>query len=153
MPSVLPPLTCTDDRTPGSYKCQKNCVICREHMVERTTFDSHTTGEVFQCRQAISCDDCNLIYLLYCSKCKQSQYVGETQNTLKTRFYLHRSHILKNTGTHVTKHFNSKNHTLQDMRCMPIEKLRTNNREHRQRRERFWQHKLKTFFPEGLNTV
>ncbi|KAL8576353.1 hypothetical protein ACOMHN_048920 [Nucella lapillus] len=28
------------------------------------------------------------------------QYVEETKNALKTRFYLHRSHIVKNVGTY-----------------------------------------------------
>ena len=152
MPSVLPPNT-PRDQQPGSHKCDKTCVICREHLINATTFSSDTTSETFTIRHFMTCTSTNIIYLLFCRKCQGAQYIGETQNTLKTRFYLHRSHITKNTGTHVTQHFNSDNHTLQDMQCLPIEQVHSYHHHTRHRREQFWIQKLKTSHPFGLNTL
>ena len=47
----------------------------------------------------------SLLLLIYR---RNSQYVGETKNALKTRFFVHRSHIRKNTGTLVSRHFNQQ---------------------------------------------
>ena len=91
-----------------------------------------------------SCDTKNVIYLISCQKCGKAQYVGQTQNSLRERFYLHRSHIGKNVGTPLTIHFNQSNHTLEDMRC----NCSLNDR---LKRENFWISKLKTMLPHGLN--
>ena len=91
--------------------------------------------------------------MLFCSKCPQTQYIGETKNTLKQRFCQHRSNINKNTGTLVTQHFNQHDHSLSDLRCIAIEKQHTLNHNSRLRRETFWMHKLKTVTPQGLNTL
>eukprot|EP00745_Piridium_sociabile_P022976 TRINITY_DN35811_c0_g1_i2.p1 TRINITY_DN35811_c0_g1~~TRINITY_DN35811_c0_g1_i2.p1 ORF type:complete len:584 (-),score=113.49 TRINITY_DN35811_c0_g1_i2:126-1877(-) len=153
MPSALPSPQLQSDVT-GSHKCKNQCVICREHLVECQTFQSNQTGEVFSLRKSMSCNTTNIVYMLFCAKCHTgAQYVGETKNSLKTRFYLHRTHIKQNTGTHVTKHFNNTGHTLQDMRCIPIEIVHTNNLTLRLKRELFWIHKLKTTFPFGLNAA
>lgn len=150
MPSSLPPFQ-SQDENPGVFKC-KGCVICREHLVEAKQFKSSTTGETVSIRHTLTCQSTNIIYVLFCSKCQNTQYVGETRNSLRTRFYLHRSDILKNKGTHVTEHFNSRNHSLQDMRCLPFEKVLSNSHEHRSKREKFWIRKLHTEWPNGLNT-
>ena len=55
-------------------------------------------------------------------KCPQTQYIGETKNTLKQRFYQHRSNINKNTGTLVTQHLNQHDYSLSDFRCIITEK-------------------------------
>ena len=111
------------------------------------------TKETFTIRHTLTCETENIIYMLYCDKCNHSQYVGETKNKLKTRFYQHRSNINKNTGTLVTKHFNQTGHSLNDMKCIAIEKVHTDNLKRRLQRERFWISKLKTSTPEGLNTI
>ena len=149
MPTILP--TTTSPEEAGSSTCEKNCVLCREHLVNATHFASDVTGETFTIRDRLSCSSQNVIYLMYCAKCKGAQYVGETVNTLKIRFALHRSHIKQNTGTHVTTHYNTAPHTRQDMRVVPIEQVRVTSTTVRQRRERFWAHKLRTIWPEGLN--
>ena len=152
MPSALPQVGPTLEQT-GVVRCGDGCVICREHLVEGRFFSSSTTGERFTVRHSMNCRSSNIIYLLYCQHCHGAQYVGETKNTLRTRFYLHRSHISKNMGTHVTKHFNSQGHTLQDMKCMPIEQILSDSHAHRHKREQFWICKLKTRHPQGLNTL
>ncbi|XP_070203199.1 uncharacterized protein [Littorina saxatilis] len=94
MPTVLPPAL-TVDSDSGVAKCGKTCIICKEHLTETKTFTSASTREHFEVRHRMSCTSSNIIYTLYCNKCDHAQYIGETKNSLKTRFYLHRSHIPK----------------------------------------------------------
>ena len=144
MPSALPT---PDDKNPGSVWCcnmestdsttkkcdqgTRRCIICANHLVETTTFHSHTTGEKFTLRHRMSCTTKNVIYLLFCNKCAHTQYVGETKNMLKTRCYLHRSHIGNNVGTLVTRHFNLHDHSVNDMQCLFIENVYSNRLQHR----------------------
>ena len=114
-----------------------NYIICTSHLVETSTFNSSTTKESFQNRHRLTCQSSNIVYLLYCHTCQQSQYVGETKNTLKTRFYQHRSNINRNTGTLVTKHFNQTDHSIHNMKCVVLEKVHSEKRKDRLRREAF----------------
>jgi hypothetical protein len=152
MPSVLPEPT-NDQDDPGCFPCNKSrCVICTKHLVQTSQFTSAITSETFTIRQKMTCETPNIIYLLFCSKCKKSQYIGETKNSLKQRFYQHRSNININTGTLVTLHFNQVDHSLDDMRCIVIEKVYSQIHSRRLAREAFWVSKLKTLSPYGLNT-
>ena len=149
MPSILPN---PPDDIPGTSKCKRRqCVICSEHLVVTDTFQSCKTKEVFTLRHTFTCDSSNIVYLLFCTKCRGTQYVGQTENSLRQRFYLHRSDIRANRGTLVTKHFNSPDHTLHDVRCLPIEKVHSNLLSKRLEREWFWMKKLDTITPSGLN--
>ena len=154
MPSRLPVVR---DPSPGCFKCSKKCIICSEHLVEGNTFNSQMTGETFTIRDKVSCDTSSVVYLLYCDKhCPNSQYVGRTKNTLRQRFYVHRTYINKNSGTqktHVTEHFNQPGHTLSNLKCLVIEKVYSQDIGDMERRESFWMKKLKTVFPNGLNTL
>ena len=156
MPSILPIKLNTV--SPGSYKCDKECILCREHFVEQTTFSSDRTGETFTIRHHMTCLTENVIYLLFCSKCKCKQYVGESKNTMRIRFAGHRSDIKlkqKKTGKipYIIEHFSSPGHSLQDMRALPIEQVCHNETAFRKSRERFWYTKLRTVYPEGLNEL
>ena len=91
--------------------------VCQQHLVETGSFRSERTGEVFTIRHKMTCDSSNIVYLLYCDTCRHTQYIGETKNSLRTRFYQHRSNINTNTGTHVTRHFNSQ---LQTCVCVCV---------------------------------
>ena len=55
------------------------------------------------------------------------------KNTLKTRFYQHRSNINKNTGTLVTKHFNQTDHSIHNMKCVVVETVHSEKRDDRLR--------------------
>ena len=153
MQSQLPRVILKDSQT-GCHTCTKQrCIICKDHLAVGSTFTSDQTAELFTIRENMTCTTTGIIYLLYCTKCKGCQYVGETQNSLKTRFYLHRSNVNKNTGTHITRHFNQTDHSLEDLRCTIIEKVFNNNLSQRLKREKFWIRKLKTVHPFGLNSV
>ena len=149
MPTKLP---APSDAVAGNFKCERSkCLICQQHLVETGSFKSERTGERFTIRHRMTCDSSNIVYLLYCDTCSNTQYIGETKNSLRTRFYQHRSNINTNTGTHVTRHFNLQNHTLSNMKCLAIERVHTDDTEKRQERESFWIRKMKTLFPLGLN--
>ena len=128
-------------------------MLCNKQLIQTQTFQSSQTKEVFTIRHRLTCETTNVIYLLFCDKCDHCQYVGETQNKLKTRFYLHRSQIKQNAGTLVTKHFNSPGHALENMKAIAIEKVFSECLEARLKRENFWKKKLKTLTPFGLNTL
>ena len=84
MPSILPRRTMFS--SVGSHKCSaKRCVVCRVHLVECNSFTSDQTGETFHIRDSMYCKSTHVIYLLYCAKCKDQQYVGETGQTLTAR--------------------------------------------------------------------
>ena len=153
MPSILPPVA-NRDANPGCFPCNKSkCVVCSDHIVQTTTFRSNVTSESFTIRTSMNCETKNVVYLLFCSKCNKTQYIGETKNKLKQRFYLHRSNINKNTGTLVTQHFNQPHHTLQNMKCIAIEKIRSDSHTIRIARETFWIFKMQTLTPLGLNSI
>ena len=48
-------------------------------------------------------------------------------------------------------HYNSLNHTINHLSVTPIEILTTNNIFNRRSREYYWQLRLGTIFPKGLN--
>ena len=127
-------------------------MTCKQHLTQGTTFHADRTGENFTIRDHHTCQTSNIIYLLYCNICQNAQYVGETQNALSKRMYLHRSNINKNTGTHVTRHFNQPGHSLSNVKVQVIEKVFKNTKEARLTRERFWIRKLNTIWPLGLNS-
>eukprot|EP00745_Piridium_sociabile_P005366 TRINITY_DN13285_c0_g1_i1.p1 TRINITY_DN13285_c0_g1~~TRINITY_DN13285_c0_g1_i1.p1 ORF type:complete len:744 (-),score=124.94 TRINITY_DN13285_c0_g1_i1:151-2382(-) len=150
MPSCLPPPQ--EDEDPGCVKCTKRCTICDQHLVETASFRSNQTGETFTIRRRFSCTTTNLVYLLFCDTCPNAQYVGQTKNTLYTRFTQHRSDIRRETGTLVTQHFGQPSHTLSNLKCVVIERVNSDTVTARLKRESFWMCKLKTVTPDGLNT-
>ena len=153
MPTNLPDKP--DPRPPGNHTCgATRCVMCRKHLVTDNHFTSHQTGETFSHRHAFSCTSSNIIYVLWCNKCQHSQYVGETQNSIKKRFYKHYEDIRGDSGTLVTQHFNQADHGLPDLKCMVIEQILSPAADvrGRRRREYFWMTKLRTIYPLGLNS-
>jgi hypothetical protein len=153
MPSTLPPIP--DPRPSGCYTCAATrCVMCHTHLVSGNSFTSHQTGETFHHRHVFSCTSSNIVYLLWCSKCPNSQYVGETKTPLKQRFYKHYDDIRQDKGTHVTRHFNQPGHSVDNVKCMVIEQnlSHPDNTAQRRRREFFWMTKLRTIYPLGLNS-
>jgi hypothetical protein len=153
MPSCLPEEK--DRRPPGVQKCTATrCTMCTKHLVEGTTFTSHQTGETFQYRHPLTCSSANVIYVLWCDLCWNTQYVGETMTPLKKRFYQHYQDIRTNKGTLVTRHFNLPGHGLDNLRVVPVEKVlcAPENHTRRLQRETFWMNKMRTIYPLGLNT-
>ena len=82
------------------------------------------TQERFKIRDTLNCESHNIIYLLSCDKFYKSQYLGQTKLSMRLRFDQHRSDIRHHSRKESleTKHFNSFGHTLNNMKCLVIEK-------------------------------
>lgn len=108
------------------------------------------TEETFQNKTRGSLKTTNCVYLIYCTACK-SQYVGETGNSVSTRFTQHRYNIIrkKKADTHLVKHFIA--HGWDSLRTTVIESNTEWNVSQRRHKERVWIARLGTRTPGGLN--
>ena len=172
-PSVQPPgkAGCRKYSAKRCHKCSaKRCITCKMHLEHTVRFCSGRTRATFRIRDVVTCKSANLVYLLDCNRCRDVQYVGETKQTLRKRLYGHRSKInaRPSTGNPVSKtapkeametlvarHFQGPGHSIGDLRVTIIELIHhhqgRDSTYYRKKRERFWRHKLKTKYPDGLN--
>jgi hypothetical protein len=81
--------------------------------------------------------------------------VGETGRPLRDRLADHRSAIRLKKNTPIAAHFNSKDHSINNLTALAIEKIPDNifSIRTRKQREQFWQEKLGTIHPLGLNAL
>ena len=122
----------------GMFRCTSRCVTCQEHILESDSFKSHSTGAHHKIRGHITCSTYNIIYLISCRICG-IQYIGETKNSLKKRFYGHRSTVKTHKlDTPVGQHFNLPNHSISDMILQGIEALANRRESVRISREKIW---------------
>lgn len=131
----------------------RNCYTCRlGHSSDGSSFKSEVYKTSFIINQIVTCASSNIIYLITCQCCKM-QYVGETGRSLRQRLTDHRSYIKTKKQTPIGIHFNLTGHTFSDLKATIIEQLPTgeNSTLIRKQREEFWQNKLGTKFPQGLN--
>ena len=104
----------------------------------------------------MNCGTKNIIYLISCRKCAV-QYVGETSQTLRSRFNNHRNRLKQLCSLYLYHHFNSDSHTLDDISIMPIEEVVLEPGDSmtlpskRLQREEFWYRELCSVYPYGLN--
>ena len=137
------------------YGCdQPRCITCRYHANGSNHFQSENNKTQYKLKDKIYCKSTNLVYLITCRLCKK-QYVGETGRTLRDRLNDHRSAIKNNKKTPIAIHFNMLNHSVLDLSIMPIELIKNNNSSAatRRLREQYWQLKLNTLFPYGINNL
>ncbi|XP_033624413.1 uncharacterized protein LOC117287905 [Asterias rubens] len=145
-----------DPRPQGTFQCSSdtsNCVICSVHIKQSTFFKSNKKDTQIEHKTIghITCTTTNLVYLISCKKCGL-QYVGQTKNTLKKRFYKHRSTVNGKKDT-IGEHFSQSDHSITDMILQGIEALglRGNTRKVRTEEETKWKKRLNTITPSGLN--
>ena len=89
-------------------------------------------------REKFTCDSNKIIHLIPCTKCKNVQYVGQIDQRLRDRFYLHCSDIGLNRSTPLTCHSNENGRTLGNMQCSIIERVFGTTKQDREYREAFW---------------
>ena len=81
------------------------------------------------------------------------QYVGQTHQLLSMRMNSHKFNIRNmddpNFSSNVAIHFSSDEHSVEDFRFMPIDRVSDNMQ--RLLRETYWIHMLDTLYPKGLN--
>ena len=152
--------------TPGCRGCHadKRCQCCKV-ITEATSFTSTTTGRTFQIRaNDLHCNSTGIVYLLECKKC-QIQNVGSTAPRFRLRVNNYRDKHREfcrrkaagtlNRGTKVAQaelhaHFQQPDHNgFADFSFKLIDSAK--NEADLRQRESFWQYKLATFSPQGLN--
>ena len=104
--------------------------ICKNFLITDNKFRYTATGNVSFIKGNLSCDSCNVVYLIACSNCTE-QYVGSAIN-FKQRFRIRKSDIKTNKDCCGTaRHFNSKccspNNILAYLKVQIIEQVFNNN--------------------------
>ena len=152
-------LPCYNTTGEGSKTCgSKRCKVCP--FIECTeTFENSSGTETYKIKcDTLDCNSENVVYLITCKTCSK-QYVGSTITKFRTRFNNYKMADKYYNGDKRDKvkqllfheHFSQSDHhrvddwsvTLIDQAC---------NKATVRRKESFWQYKLDTFIPKGLNT-
>ena len=123
-------------------------------MSESDSFYSHATSKEYKTNFSFNCDSSGVVYLFDCVVCGV-QYVGSTNTPFRLRFNNYKACYRKfRSGSSVPqmdffRHFSEEGHHgfVEDIRVTIIDRLIGRDRT----RESFWQHKLDTFTPRGLN--
>ena len=144
-----------------SSKCapcnkSKRCQVC-QFLTECTTFSDRGKNVSFEIRNGnFNCDSSNVVYLIECKTCSM-QYIGSTTTKFRTRLNNYKSSFRKYVSgkkslpqEHFHKHFSAEGHNgIDDWAIKIIDQAE--NEISLRRRESFWQYKLQTFSPLGLN--
>ena len=142
------------DRTGKSEGCEgKRCGVC-PFIKTTSEFDSKT-GQRFAIRDfKLNCNSKNVVYLLSCKSCG-IQYVGSCTTKFRLRFNNYKScnsrHLTKTVPQqNLHNHFDLLNHKgMSDFEFTLIDQ--GSDEKSVRKKERFWQYKLQTFLPNGLN--
>ena len=119
------------------YKCNRfRCNICPYVKEQKTVHATHTNHKV-HLNKHYNCTTSNIVYIIQCKKDKcKDQYIGQTQNSLSSRFldhlgYCRREEISKATGAH----FNKPGHSMADMTISVLEQVSEKDTFYRECRE------------------
>ena len=109
------------------------CKIC-SIMMKEVNIEEKTVGRV-----KIGCKTANVVYGVYCVKCKRVVYVGETGTSLYSRVQNHLSSIRCNRlELPVARHFSVDCHDVRDMRVVGLERVWRSDVFYRRQREMRW---------------
>jgi hypothetical protein len=144
-----PEKTTQEETNNGSTKCPKKCITCK-YMKITKTFESMQNHQTYNIGCTIDCQTENVVYLIECRKCPL-QYVGETKNSINYHLIRHRASHKARKEEPVAEHFNSHEHTINDLTITGIEKIINKRDSTRSKRESFWIDTLDTLTPRGLN--
>ena len=135
----------------GTQNCGKNCVICRRMYSESPLIQGPAKSDCTFDR-TIGCKSTNVIYGVYCKICKCVCYVGETGGNLYARLANHLSTIRTKSSAAefpVAGHFNSPNHSLDEIMFVGLERVWKKDVIYRRLRERRWIDLLGTSRQQG----
>ena len=117
-------------------------------------------GKVFDIFHTVNCQSTFVIYIIECRICRL-QYVGKSETAFNLRLNNHRNHIKRGVNScELSEHFlhNSRSHDFsKDVIITIIEQIKRSNmiierkKEVLRAREIFWQSRLNTLQPNGLN--
>ena len=127
-------------------------------MITSTEFKSNLTGKQYhtKCLEHLDCSTTNVVYGIECSLCGLV-YVGETQNSLRSRMNGHRNGVNTSLNLVLYNHFNQADHSILSMRVRILEKIyhHTNSPKlsspFRKQHEDFWIKELGSAMPYGCN--
>ena len=134
-------VTCNDTR----------CFMCKYNAYPATTISGYHNKKKHSIIGKLTCKSSNVIYVISCIKCK-TQYVGETGQIIKDRLNNHFSTIRTKKPTPIAIHF-TDHHDRTDMLILPVEKITDDENQvgNRKLREKYWESRLQTKYPLGLN--
>jgi hypothetical protein len=99
-----------------------------------------------------TCSTMNIIYLITC-KCCKLQYVEQTRNSIHDKFYGHIAEVRsQNNMKPVSSHFNSANHSINDVDVTIIQQSERNVNK-RLRLEEVWIKKIHSMSQMGMNLI
>ena len=90
-PSLYPRPSVRSNRT--IVTCNKSD-ICNNFLITDSKFRCIVTGKTYFIKGNLSCDSCNVIYLITCSICREQCVVPAIN--IKQRFRIHKSDIKAN---------------------------------------------------------
>ena len=136
---------------------RSDCMCCN-HIIS-TNFFTDRAGKRYEIRHRTNCRSKYAIYLGFCIKCNQEQYVGKVEaQGMNRRTNKHRNDVTRPDSIAIDRHFNQKDHDFnRDFRVIVIEEITKKNltkdqmRDLLLHREDFWINKLKTLEPNGFN--
>ena len=106
----------------------------------------------FNIHEHFTCTSKGIVYCIICKKCNKL-YIGETKRRLADRFVEHlRSIRINTTAFPVAHHFNSDDHTAEDITVCVINQCYGTNVARKQK-EREFIFKLGTLEPLGMNIL
>ena len=140
---------------------RSNCLVC-DVLVNSDTFYNNEGNREFKLRKGVlSCSTDHVIYCLTCKTCNK-KYVGSTTTPFRRRYNNYKSHFKTYKWEVANKkkisvpqaglfaHFLQEGHNeTKDWSFQLID--RCVGREKLLQRESFWQYRLGTFLPAGLN--
>jgi hypothetical protein len=135
----------------GSHPCGRPCATC-PFLGTHTSYQSHANGTTLKIRGSYNCQTSNAVYMIQCKKC-HLQYVGQTRNTINTRFRGHTADIRRADQIKpVSKHFTLPDHNINDVTIIVLDQ---NNWTTSQRlvAEESLITTLQTLQPSGLNII
>ena len=136
----------------GSYPCGKPCATC-PLMASTTSFKSTATGMEFRIKGSYNCQTSNAVYLITCNLC-HLQYVGQTRNTINTRFRGHANVIRrKDQAKPVGTHFSLTDHSEHNVTITVMNNNDNWRTSQRLRTEEGYIGILSTLQPGGLNII
>ena len=144
----------------GCRACERTvCSWCKK-INQTTTFTSPNNNKTFTIFHTMDCQSSWIIYIIECNICKL-QYIGKSETAFNLRLNNHRNNIKKGVSScELTEHFlhNKRTHDFDNNATITIiEQIRKDHletdkkKEVLREREIFWQRKLNSIQPYGLN--
>ena len=136
----------------GMRKCGRSCHACP--YIKEGKEARSKENFLWKINKLVTCDTFNVVYLIQCTKdnCKE-QYIGETERPLKFRLSDHKGYINgKQMNQPTGAHFNSRGHSISNMKITILEKVKHNDVNYRKERESYLIRKFNSFY-KGMNKM